>query len=213
MKILAKYGILHLTLFICLSFFLIWLTGRLILTPDFYERSGHTLTDISDRGNSVLELMQKWIYITSGIYLILKLLCITLILQTALFLNSYEIPVSRVFRVVVCAEFLFLIPAGVKIATFSYFYPNGTLLNWHQYYIFSALSFFKDVPADWYYALQSFNLFEILYWFVLGYGIMRITGLNYDRSLHLVAMSYVPSLLIWIVCVTFFTLLMFPSAA
>jgi hypothetical protein len=211
MKILLKYGSVHLGLLLLLTFLLIWITGREILTPEFYANSGDPLSGIPGQGAAMLDMMQKWVYISSAIYLLIKLGFITLILYTALYLNNQNVSLSSIFKITVLAEFIFLIPAAIKITTFPSTYPNGTLLDWHQYYILSALIFFKDVPADWYYALQTFNVFEILYWFLLGFGISKISDLGYDKSLRIVLVSYVPSLLIWIAAVTFISLLMFPS--
>jgi hypothetical protein len=133
------------------------------------------------------------------------------IIHTALYLNDQQVSTTKIFKVVVLAEFIFLLPAVIKIVTFNYTFPHGNLLDWHRYYILSLLSFFDNVPADWYYALQTANLFEVVYWFLLAFGICKITSLNFDGSLRLVLSSYLPALFIWIAAVTFFTLMMFPS--
>jgi len=211
MKILLKYGKFNFALLLCLTFLLIYITDRYILTVGFYEDSGEFLSGIPGKDIAVYETLQKWIYFSSALYLLLKLGTITLILHTALYLNDQNVPIGNIFKVSVLSEFVFLIPALIKVLTFRYTYPNGNLLDWHRYYILSLLSFFKNVPADWYYALQTVNIFEIIYWFMLGFGIAGVTGLNFDRSLRIVVISYVPALLVWIAAVTFFTLMMFPS--
>jgi len=211
MKILLKNGKLSFALLLSLTFFLISITERNILTVGFYQSSGDVLSGIPGQDTAVYEALQKWIYFSSALYLLLKLGAITLILHTALYLNDENVSIGNIFKVSVLAEFVFLIPAAVKIFSFRYTYPNGNLLDWHRYYILSSLSFFEGAPADWYYALQTANLFEVAYWFILAYGISKITTLNFERSLRIVVTSYVPALLIWIAAVTFFILLMFPS--
>jgi len=211
MKILLKYGAFNLVLLLLLTFLLIWITQKIILTPEFYENSGDPLSGVPGQGGSILDMMQKWVYISAAIYLLFKLGCITLILHTALYLNNQNVSLSSIFKIATLAEYLFLIPAAIKIATFTSTYHGGNLLDWHRYYIFSALLLFKEIPADWYYALQSLNLFEVLYWFLLGYLIKQISSLSFDQSLRIVAVSYIPALVIWISAVTFISLLMFPS--
>lgn len=211
MKSLFKNGALALSLLLMLTFLLIYITAHHILTVGFYENSGDPLSGIPGQDISVYETLQKWIYISSAIYLLVKLGVITLILHTALYLNNQDVSIDKIFRVTVLAEFIFLIPATVKIISFPYTFPQGTLLDWHKYYILSLLSLFENTPADWYYALQTFNLFEIGYWFLLAYGISKISTLNYDRSLRIVTIGYVPALVIWVAAVSFFTLVMFPS--
>jgi hypothetical protein len=211
MKSLFKNGTLALVLLLMLTFLLICITAHHVLTVGFYENSGDPLSGIPGQDLSVYETLQKWIYISSAVYLLFKLGVITLILHTALYLNNQDVSIGKIFRVTVLAEFIFLIPATVKIISFPYTFPHGTLLDWHRYYVLSLLSLFENAPADWYYALQTFNVFEIGYWFLLAYGISKISPLNYDRSLRIVVTAYVPALVIWIAAVTFFTLVMFPS--
>jgi len=211
MKFLLKNGKLSFALLVSLTFLLIFVTERNILTIGFYQSSGDVLSGIPGQDIAVYETLQKWIYLWSFLYLLLKLGAVTLILHTALYLHDEHVSIGNIFKVSILAEFVFLIPAAVKIITFRYTYPNGNLLDWHRHYVLSMLSFFDGVPADWYYALQTANVFEVAYWFVLGYGIFRVSRMNFDRSLRVVVFSYLPALLIWIAAVTFFTLLMFPS--
>lgn len=198
------------TLLLLMSFLLIYVTDHYILTAGFYENNGNLLSGIPEQDISIYQALQKWVYISSAVYLLMKVGVIALIIHTALFLHNEEVSFRSVLKITILAEFIFLIPAAIKIVTFHYTFEHGTLLDWHRYYIFSALSLFNNVPADWFYALQSFNLFEVTYWFLLALGISKISNLNYDQSLKLVVLSYVPGLLIWIAAITFFTLLMFP---
>jgi hypothetical protein len=212
MKVLMKNGIVHLLMLLCLTFALIWITGKYVLTPELYANSGNPLSGIPGQDAGVVAMLKKWIYISSALYLIIKLGLITLILHTALYLFHQNVPLHRVFKITVVAEFIFLIPAAIKLGTFSYTHPNGTLLDWHQYYVLSALTYFNGAPAAWYYALQTLNVFEVIYWFLLARGISGITKLTFDQSLKLVLVSYLPSLVVWVATVTFISLLMFPSS-
>ncbi|MGY3212450.1 hypothetical protein [Mucilaginibacter sp. HD30] len=211
MKILLKNGMIHLALLLVFTFLLIRIAGEIVLTAEFYANSGDPLSGIPGQGAGVLELMQKWIYLTSAVYLLIKLGLITLILHTALYLNNQNVSLNSVFKITVVAEYIFLIPAAIKLGTFSYTHPDGNLLDWHQYYVLAAITLFKEVPAGWYYALQTLNAFEVIYWFLLAFGVMRISSLNYDAALRMIFVSYVPSLLLWVAVVTFVCLLMFPS--
>ena len=211
MKFLYKYSIPELALLLFLTFLLIYLTGHYVLTIEFYENNGDPLAGIEGQGRNVYETLQKWVYFTSAIYLLVKLGVIALILHSALDLHNEKVPFNSVLKITTLAEFIFLIPAAIKIFSFHYTFVHGNLLDWQRYYVFSALSLFKEPSAAWLYALQSFNLFEIIYWFLIALGISGISELNYDQSLKLVLISYVPGLLIWITAVTFFTLMMFPA--
>jgi hypothetical protein len=211
MKYLYQHGKLSMALLLAFTFLLIYLTDHYVLTVGFYQSNGDALSGIPEQDSNVYDALQKWVYFSSAAYLLLKLGLITLIIHTALYLQNEDVQFISIFKIVTLAEFIFLIPAALKLLSFNYTFEHATLLDWHRYYVLSALSLFNDVPADWYYALQSLNLFEVAYWFLLALGISRITNLSFDNALKTIVLSYVPALLIWVVSVTFCTLLMFPS--
>ncbi|MFD0764519.1 hypothetical protein ACFQZI_06620 [Mucilaginibacter lutimaris] len=212
MKFLYRHGKLSLALLFTITFLLIYLTNTYVLTTGFYEANGDPLAATPAQGAIIYEALQKWVYLSSAAYLLIKIGVIALILHTALFLQDLEVPFRRIVKIVVLAEFTFLIPAFIKLVSFNYTFQHGNLLDWHKYYILSALSIAGEVPADWYYTLQTLNLFEVTYWFILAYGISKITQKPFDESLRTVVCSYVPGLFLWVVAVTFFTLMMFPTA-
>jgi hypothetical protein len=211
MNKLLKNSSFTFVLLLSSTLFLIFLSGHYILTEEFYENNGEPLSGMPGDDIGVYGIMQKWIYLSSAVYLMLKLGFITLILHSALYLQNKDVSINRILNITILAEFIFLIPAAAKIITFHYTYPSGTLLDWHHYYILSAISLFKNVPADWSYALQTLNLFEIAYWFGLAYGIHQLTDMDFDWSLRAVIMSYVTGLIIWVAAVTFFSLVLFPT--
>ena len=210
MKLLLKNSCLG-AILVLLTFVLIYITNRYILTVGFYSNSDDPLSGIPGQDVSIYENLQRWIYISSALYLLLKLSAISLVLYIALYLADQQVNYAEIFNITVLSEFIFLVPAIIKIASFHYIFPQGTLQDWRQYYILSALSLFKNAPADWSYALQTFNVFEIAYWFLLAFLIHRRSNLNYDRSLRIVICSYLPALLIWVASVTFCTLMLFPA--
>jgi hypothetical protein len=211
MKSIIKSNVFSLSALLLLTFILIYITDRYILTVNFYETSGDPLAGIPGQEKGVYESLQKWIYLSSVLYIVIKILLIALILYTGLYLSDHPVPFDRIFNVTILSEFIFLVPAAVKFFWFHLEYPEGTLSDWHRIYILSALSLFESAPADWYYVLQTLNIFELGYWFSLAFGIYRISGMSYDQSLKIVLVSYLPALFIWMATVTFFTLMLFPA--
>ena len=212
MKFFLKRPIISLSLLITLTFILLYVTDHYILTVNFYNNSGDPISGIPDQDAQVYHSLQKWIYLSALIYLLIKISMISLILYMGLYIREIEISFTKVLAIVILSEYLFLLPAILKICLFHLEYPNGTLDDWHKFYLLSALSFFRSAPADWYFALQTLNLFEVGYWFLLAFGIHSISGLNYDNSLKIVVLSYVPALIVWVAMITFCSLLLFPAA-
>jgi hypothetical protein len=211
MKSIIKSNIFGLGTLLGLSFVLICITNHYILTINFYNNNGDPLSGIPEQEGAVFESLQKWIYLSTAGYLLFKLSLISLILYTALYLADHPVSYSKIFNVVILSEYIFFVPAIIKIFWFHFEYPNGTLLAWQRLSVFSALSLFDSVSPDWYYPLQTLNLFEIGYWFLLTYGISRVTRLNFDQSLRVVVFSYLPALFIWAATVAFCTLMIIPN--
>lgn len=211
MKFLLKNGILTISVLIAATLLLIYCGNRYILTPDFFKRSGDPLSGLPGNGKMVYDNLQRSIYLSSALFIVIKLFTIVVILNIGLYLNDQHPSFWNIMKAAAIAEFVFLVPAAIKILTFREVFPAGTLLEWHKYYVLSALSIVQNAPADWYYLLQTLNLFEVVYWFVLAYGITKISALNYDKSLKIVITYYLPALLTWVIAITFITLIMFPS--
>ena len=213
MKSILKSNLFRLALLLGLTVILIIVNNHFILTVNFFDNSGEYFSGIPGKENAVYDTIQKYIYISAIGYTVLKLLIVALIIYTGLFLSGHELTYSGCFNIVTCAEFIFLLSAAVKIIWFKFHYPSGTLTDWHKIYVLSLLSVFDNVSADWYYPLQTVNLFEIGYWFLLALGIRKNTNLSYDHSLRIVISSYLPALIIWVTTITFCTIMLSPINA
>ena len=210
---LLKKNSFRLSVLLLLTYALLFITDRYILNTAFFQGIGDPLSGIPDKEAGIYDSLQKWVYISEGAYLLIKLLVIGLILYTALNLLECPVRFKKVFGIVVNAEFIFLLPAAIKIIWFHFYGNTFTLDQWHKFYPLSALSLFPSAPADTTYLLQTLNIFEVGYWFILGYGIYRVTDLDYDRSLRVVVISYLPSLFIWIAIVSFCVVMVYPDAS
>lgn len=213
MNSITKSNFISLGILLGLSFALISVTNHYILTINFFDNSDEFLAGNPAQENEVYESLQKYIYFSTAVYSLIKICVVALIIYTALYLADHPIKINQAIMVVISAEFTFLTPAVIKIFWFKYEYPHGTLSDWHKVYILSALSLFDGVSADWYYPLQTINVFEVAYWFVLAYGIQRITTLNFDQALKIIVLSYLPALVIWMAVIVFCTVMLFPGNA
>jgi hypothetical protein len=211
MKIIIKSNLFGLGVLLGLSCLLIYITDKYILSVGFYNNSGDILSGVPGQDAYVYETLQKWIYLSEILYEIIKILIVSLIIYSALYLSDQNIGFEKVLKIIIYSEYIFLIPAASKIFWFIYKYPQGTISDWHKTYVLSMLSLLSNVPADWYYPLQTLNLFEVAYWFIIAYGISKITSFDYDKSLRIVLISYIPALVIWVATVAFCTIIMFPN--
>ena len=115
---------------------------------------------------------------------------------------------KQFFRIALIGEFVLLFVGVFKFGYFYFIKAGFTLLDIQQYYPLSYINFL-DIESlqPWLvYPLQTINLFEIAYFFVLVYGMWKLLKNKYWKSFEIVAVSYGTGLVIWLGLVMFLTL-------
>ena len=203
----------NLTLFFLLNLCIVVLA---ILTQEFLDIERLLIDTLyeqfsSDQVNRILSFNRKWewvSYLLLPLILLLKISLIAKILDAGIFFIDREISYGKLFSLVLRAEFIFL---GIPVAKFLWFYCIQTdfdLIDLQTFYPLSILNFFDvDNIEQWFiYSFQILNLFEIVYWLVLAYGIKKMLKIPYYQAFNSVMLSYGICLFIWIVAVMFFYL-------
>lgn len=162
--------------------------------------------------NQYFEFQNKWKWVSYffiPIYILIK----TSIVATVLYIGTYffnqkEIAYKSVWNIAIKTEFIFLLVPIFKIIWFSFFQTKSDLTDIQNFYPLSALNIigYKGLETWFIYPFQILNLFELSYVIYLGFQIGKLTNTNTDYGLKIVSLSYVPSLLLWIAIVMFFTL-------
>jgi hypothetical protein len=124
------------------------------------------------------------------------------------FFSQATVTFKELWAVVMQAEFVFLLVPVIKLGWFYFFKSQYTFEDIQYFYPLSALNIigYKGLTAWFLYPLQVLNVFELIYMLYLGYQIGHLTRTNADRGLKIVACSYLPALLLWVVVIMFFTL-------
>lgn len=171
--------------------------------------------------NSYFLYKKKW-QLFSYVFIIIVFLMKTLLVSSVLYIGTFffskiKVIFKHLFYIVVKAEFVFLGVGVLKIVWFYFFQTNYTLEDLQYFYPLSALNIvgYKGLDSWFIYPLQTLNLFELAYWFLLAYYVGKIASPTkskeenkypIDFGLKIVASSYGSALLLWIVVVMFFTL-------
>ncbi|WP_125717761.1 hypothetical protein [Flavobacterium ustbae] len=198
-------------LFLTVIFILITEVTNNALQID-YLLQRHLLKILSlEQANSYISFHQKWYWLTYlfiPIIIFIKISIITVTLHVCLLLSARNLKFSKIWNIVLNAEFLFLFVFIFKIIWFLFFQSTYTLSDVQNFYPLSALNIvgYNNLEPWYIYPLQTLNLFEFAYIIYIGFQIGQITNTNTDYGLKIVAISYVPTLLLWIVTVMFFTL-------
>lgn len=197
---------------IAATLFLIFITNEYILTVNFYERNGQPVSGIPDMESLVYQNIKKVIYLYTVVYIMAKVLTVSVLLATGLYFFEIKMSFRKLLRVVIGCEFIFLVPAAAKICWFWQERNVVDLITWQNFYFLSAASFVQDVRPAFLMPLQTLNVFEAAYWFLLAGGIEKIASVPFSKSLRVVCCTYIPALFIWVVFIVYFTIIYFPQA-
>ena len=162
-----------------------------------------------------MESQKKWWWVS---YAVTPVLIGIKVLLVAFCLNFVKIISEKLedvkFRdilfVVLIAEFVFVIAGFYKFFNFYLVDTDYTLETLQTYYPLSLINYKEAISTEkWLaYPLQLLNVFELMYWGVLAWGIWQLADkkISYQRSLGYVALTYGVGLLFWVGVVCFLIL-------
>ncbi len=166
-----------------------------------------------DQVEKLLESQQKWAWLGYAIIPLLILIrsgLVALSLSIGVFFYDMEqkIAFKHFFRVALIGEFILALVGYFKFGYFYFVKTDYTLQDLQQYYPLSYINFLdiKKLEPWLIYPLQTINLFEVAYFFVLVYGMHKLLKNKYWKSFEIVALSYGTGLAIWLGLVMFLTL-------
>ncbi|QEC76157.1 hypothetical protein [Mucilaginibacter ginsenosidivorax] len=165
----------------------------------------------ADRIEEFINLQKKYQYLG---YIILpicysiKFFLISMCLMVGAIFSNFKISFSKIFKIVIISETIFLIPLIIKIIWFSFFKTRYTLLDLQLFSPFSLLSLvdIANVKKWFYYPLSTTNIFEIIYCFSLSYCLSNQLGLPIKKTGVTVISSYGAGLLVWTIFIMFLSI-------
>ena len=163
-----------------------------------------------DKIQELSQESQKWAWLSYALIPVIYLIKFSLVstcLYTGAFFSNKRLKFSELFLVAIKAETVFIFLSLFKIIWFSIFKTDYTYLDFTTFSPMSLLSIvgMESVDKIWHYPLQVFSLFEIIYWFVLAFGVKELLEKDLAPSFKLVLSSYGLGLLSWIVVIMFIT--------
>ncbi|TAF80564.1 MAG: hypothetical protein EAZ50_08415 [Runella slithyformis] len=209
--------ILFIVLMVALYSF-VFLNSYVLVSENLYFNSlGDQLT--YEQIENLLAQGKKWEWLGYAILpvvYVIKLSLVAVCLGVGMLFVNRQFTFKKMFGVALVAEFVFLVPAFLKILWFTFVQTDYDLKDLQLFYPLSALHFFdyKTLETWWVYPLQTFNVFEIIYWLLLARGIQEaplppegelktIKTIDFEQSLGLVMSSYGIGLVLWIATVMF----------
>jgi hypothetical protein len=179
---------------ILLSVGLVILQLKILYAGEMYEI--HANAGVEDNLINTLRIYTTEVYgyfLFYPIYYGLKVICIALVIATGLQIFYKEIPFHKILFCVCLSEFILLLPEIIKTVWFGYLNTEDYLRIHYKNFTFGSLANLSDVnelkPWIWY-ALQSFNIWDLSYVLFLAYLIQHFLKESYDFSFKIVFYSY-----------------------
>jgi hypothetical protein len=184
-------------------FFIICLTyiALLFVKRIFIIDSIAAFEVLNERGDIwVFDILYGIQYLSVPIFLAWKWTWTTLTMWIGCFMFGYRLHFNQLWKMVMLAEIVFFLPEIVKVLWFTLFYTDPDYNDYMAFYPFSLINLvdYTQIDPKWQYPLKSINIFEILYWPVLVFGIYFLSGKNLKISSYIVLSTYVLFFLIWL---------------
>ena len=197
-----------------LNFFVLWVSNYFLSIDtkifDFLAKDYP-----NDVVQNYMKSQKKWWWVS---YAMIIVLIVTKVLLVAFCLNFVKIISEKlenvkfrdILTVVLIAEFVFIIAGFYKFFNFYLIATDYTLETLQTYYPLSLINYKEAISTEkWLaYPLQLVNVFELMYWGILAWGIWELADkkISYQRSLGYVALTYGIGLLFWVGVVCFLIL-------
>ncbi|WP_147300537.1 hypothetical protein [Tenacibaculum gallaicum] len=199
-------------LVLILTYFTTFISVNLLNTEEIifkYYSEQFTEKEIYNLIDSQKKL--SWLtYSIAPILILIRTSLVALCLNIGLFFYDTEnkIKFKQLFKVALLGEFVLVFVGFVKLLYFLFIKTDYTLQDIQQFYPLSYINFLdiENIEPWLIYPLQTINLFEIAYFFVLVYGVHKLLKNNYWKSFEITAASYGTGLVIWLGLVMFLTL-------
>ena len=183
-------------LFLCLTTFLL-----LIIKKAYIENETAAFDVLESRGQmGIFHVINAFQYLTIPIIYLWKFTLIGFLIWMGSFAFGYKIIFKKCFQIAMIAETVFILPEFLKIGYFFLIETDPNLFDIRAYYPFSLMSLanYESLDPKWHYPLKAFNIFEVVYWVILIYGVHLAAKKKAEIAALIIFFSYILFFFIWI---------------
>lgn len=194
------------------SIIIVFITNNYLKTSELFYNT-YVDSFSSQQIKEIIRIKQKWFwtgYFVIPISILIRASLASICLNIGLFFYEKNISVKfkKLLRITLFGEIVFALVSCIKFVYFYFFNIDFTIKDIENFHPISYTNLLDINKIDpWLiYPLQTINLFEIAYFFVLVYGLHKLLKNKYMKSFEIVAVSYGTGLVIWLGLVSFLTL-------
>lgn len=184
-------------LLLCLLTFLLLFTKK-----TFIEGETAVFEFLQDRPEGgFLQILSAVQYLTIPLVYLWKFTVIAFVIWVGCFMFGYKITYSQCWSIVLISEFVFILPELIKIVWFMVVETDPayhTVLNFYPLAVINLLDV-EQLQKRFIYPAKALNLFEIVYWSLLVYGINAIAKKEMKIAILIVSCSYVLLFALWLI--------------
>jgi hypothetical protein len=154
----------------------------------------------TDGSFTIFHIFNALNYLWTPFALLWKFTVTAFVIWTGGFAFGYKTSFVKLWQFILVAEVIFVFPELIKLF---YFIQPSDATTYMEVKNFYPLSFFNlvdqdSISAKYIYPLQTINLFELLYIYILMLGFHAISRRSMTESTMVVLFSYVLCLLLWL---------------
>jgi hypothetical protein len=183
-------------LLLCLLTFLLLFTKK-----SFIESETAVFEFLQDRPEgSFLQIFTTIQYLTIPLVYLWKFTIISFVIWVGCFMFGYKVTYSNCWSIALISEFIFIIPEFIKIIWFMFIDTDpdyNTVLNFYPLAVINLFDV-EQLQKRFVYPLKALNLFEVVYWIALIYGVHVYAKKKRNTAVFIVLSSYVLLFLIWL---------------
>lgn len=185
-------------LFVLLCLFTLLL---LFVRISFIENETAAFEFLQDRPEgAILRFINGLKYLSVPLVYAWKFLVIAFVLWVGCFMFGYRVTYSQCWSVVIVSEFIFLVPEIIKIVWFMVIETDPSYHDIRSFYPLSAIHLvnYDELEKRWAYPLRALNVFELVYWILLVYGLNHYVRKSKRTVWVIVACSYILIFFLWL---------------
>lgn len=174
----------------------------LYIKKDFIENETAAFEFLQDRPEGmILRIISGLQFLSIPLIYLWKFTVIGFLIWVGCFMFGYRITYAQSWGIVLAAEFVFLIPELIKIIWFLFVDTDPDYYSIRGFYPLSLIHFFDYTAMDkrWAYPARAINVFEIVYWFALVYGVHYWARKEKKIAWLIVACGYILIFFLWLV--------------
>ena len=186
-----------------------YISNKMIFNDSFYYsvlNEKFTIEKIDEILN-YKKRMEGATYCIPILIIFIKCTLVSILIFIVMMLYEIEIKLKNCFKIALIAELMPLISIIIKTLYF-YIYPANNIESVQNFNPFGISNYINhnSIPKYFLYPVQQLNIFEVLYWLLLAYGIKYLANIDLKKSLIITSLSYGVGLAIWCIFIMFLQL-------